>query len=60
MIDWKKAEAEMIKFLDADKDGMVTLSDLQTMSSRLVSSLSLGLPSTGAFAAAFFLGLRWG
>jgi len=60
LVDWAMAEAEMIKLLDADKDGKISLNDIHTLSSRLVSSLSLGLPSSGAFAAAFFLGIRWG
>jgi uncharacterized membrane protein (Fun14 family) len=60
LVDWAMAEAEMIKLLDADKDGKISLNDIHTLSSKLVSSLSLGLPSSGAFAAAFFLGIRWG
>jgi uncharacterized membrane protein (Fun14 family) len=60
LIDWVKVENEMIKFFDIDGDGKVTLNDMHTLTSRLVSSLSLGIPSTSAFAAAFFLGIRWG
>jgi uncharacterized membrane protein (Fun14 family) len=60
LIDWVKVENEMIKLFDIDGDGIISLNDMHTLTSRLVSSLSLGIPSTSAFAAAFFLGIRWG
>jgi uncharacterized membrane protein (Fun14 family) len=60
LIDWVKVENAMIKIFDIDGDGKVSLNDIRTLTSRLVSSLSLGIPSTSAFAAAFFLGIRWG
>jgi len=60
LIDWIKAENEMIKIFDVDGDGKVSMNDIHTLTLRFVSSLSLGVPSSGAFAAAFFLGIRWG
>ena len=60
LIDWVKAENEMIKIFDVDRDGKVSLNDIHTLTLKIVSSLSLGVPSSSAFAAAFILGIRWG
>jgi hypothetical protein len=49
-----------VRALDADGDGKVTVGDVKTSLDRLVATLGAGLPSSTAFAAGFFAGLRWG
>ncbi len=58
--DYAAMEVALVRALDADGDGRVTVSDLQRRMDQLVTALGAGLPSTSAFAAAFYLGIRWG
>ena len=53
-------EAALVRALDADGDGKVTVGDVKTQLDKLVATLSKGLPSSSAFAAALFVGLRFG
>ena len=58
--DYAAMEAALVRALDADGDGKVTVGDVQRRLDSFVGVLSKGLPSSSAFAVAFYLGLRWG
>lgn len=60
MPDWHAVDREIRRALDTDGDGRVTKKDLRELGRRAVAMLSANVPSTGAFAVAFFLGLRYG
>ncbi|RYG41770.1 hypothetical protein EON68_02695 [archaeon] len=59
-MDWAKVEDHMVRALDADGDGKVTITDARLHFDKAVKVLGFSLPSGSAFVAAFLLGLRWG
>ncbi|ORY51641.1 hypothetical protein BCR33DRAFT_712659 [Rhizoclosmatium globosum] len=59
-VDWNKIENSITKGIDMDGDGKITQNDLKLVSYRLIHNLTMDLPSAGGFAAAFFLGFRYG
>lgn len=59
-VDWGHVEESLVRALDTDGDGKLTLNDLRTHFIRTVGVLGFNLPSGAAFGGAFVLGLRYG
>lgn len=59
-VNWAAVEAQMVRTLDADGDGKVTIDDMHVHLQRLIAVLGFNLPSGASFGIAFLLGLRTG
>ncbi|TPX38321.1 hypothetical protein SmJEL517_g00309 [Synchytrium microbalum] len=59
-INWNQIEKYMVARVDQDGDGKLTSRDVQLAAGRFIHLLSSDLPSSGAFAASFWLGFRYG
>lgn len=59
-VDWGHVEESLVRALDTDGDGKLTLNDLRTHLIRTVGVLGFNIPSGAAFGGAFILGLRYG
>ncbi|RKO88561.1 FUN14 family-domain-containing protein [Blyttiomyces helicus] len=59
-VNWPRVESLIIGKVDQDSDGKLTSSDLQIATGRMIRNLTEDLPSSTGFAAAFFLGFRYG
>ncbi|KAH6585069.1 hypothetical protein BASA50_000383 [Batrachochytrium salamandrivorans] len=59
-INWPRVEGFLIGKADVDGDGKFTGKDIQIGATRLIHNLSGDLPSAAGFAAAFYLGFRYG
>ncbi|TPX59840.1 hypothetical protein PhCBS80983_g02252 [Powellomyces hirtus] len=59
-VNWPKVEGLLIGRVDQDGDGKLTHKDMQIATGRLLRNLVEDVPSSTGFAAAFFLGFRYG
>lgn len=59
-VKWDAVEAHMVRTLDADGDGKVTVNDANLLLQRLITVLGFNLPSGASFGVAFLVGLRTG
>lgn len=59
-VDWGHVEETLVRVLDTDGDGKITLNDVRTHLVRTVRILGFNIPSGAAFGGAFVLGLRYG
>lgn len=57
-VHWDRIQQRINGLADLNHDGLVDGRDLQSAQDDLQAYLSAGLPSAGAFSAAFLLGLR--
>ncbi|KAL2914414.1 hypothetical protein HK105_205981 [Polyrhizophydium stewartii] len=59
-INWPRVESVIIGKVDQDGDGKLTGKDIQIGATRLLHNLSHDLPASAGFAAAFWVGFRYG
>ena len=59
-VDWGHVEETLVRVLDTDGDGKITINDVRTHLVRTVRILGFNIPSGAAFGGAFVLGLRYG
>jgi uncharacterized membrane protein (Fun14 family) len=59
-VNWEKIEKSVVGKIDQDGDGKLTHNDIKVGALKLIHNISTDLPSTAGFAAAFFLGFRYG
>ncbi|KAJ3031922.1 hypothetical protein HDV00_008093 [Rhizophlyctis rosea] len=59
-VNWPRVENLLIGHVDQDGDGKLTGKDVQIATGRLLHNLTQDVPSSTGFAAAFFLGFRYG
>ncbi|ETV89403.1 hypothetical protein H257_00695 [Aphanomyces astaci] len=58
-IDWKKVEKDAIAAVDPNGDGKITPDDFKIWWKKFLALSKHNLPSSGGFAAGFFLGLTY-
>lgn len=58
--DWQSVNAALVRALDTDGDGKITVLDLKNHLNKSIQVLGFGVPSGAAFAGAFVLGLKIG
>lgn len=59
-VDWGHVEETLVRALDTDGDGRITMTDVKVHLTRTVRILGFNIPSGAAFGGAFLLGLRYG
>jgi uncharacterized membrane protein (Fun14 family) len=59
-IKWNTLERLAKEKLDQDGDGKLSRKDIMIIANRFVKNLASDLPSSAGFAAAFWLGFRYG
>lgn len=57
-INWNKVEDKVTEKLDANNDGKLDIEDAKIYWKKFLQILTTAVPSSGAFAAGFYLALR--
>lgn len=59
-VNWSKVQSDVMKAVDPDNDGQITISDLKYYWRKLVHVLTFNMPGSAGFALGLYMGLRSG
>ena len=58
-INWSKIEGDVVKAVDQDGDGKLTVKDAGVILRRFIGFMRVGLPNAAGFSSGFYLGIKF-